>query len=159
MRVQPSKIYADTINGLGGVAVPIPGAEIYTASQQGVVDGGDLPVANMVPLKLFEVSKYFSLTYHNYGATLLAINLAVWKSMTSDEQKLLISVGKEAQARHRQGMERVDNLAGAKNLLEPRGLAVNAANIGAFKEVAKDKIWPQYQPQYQEIWQKLTSSG
>lgn len=159
MRVQPSKIFADTINGLGGVAVPIPGAEIYTASQQGVVDGGDLPVANMVPLKLFEVSKYFSLTNHNYGATLLAINLALWKGMTSDEQKLLISVGRQAQARHRQGMEGVDNLASAKSLLEPRGLAVNAADIGAFKDVAKAKIWPQYQPQYQDIWQKLANSG
>ncbi len=157
MRVQPSKIFADTINGLGGVAVPIPGAEIYTASQQGVVDGGDLPVANMVPLKLFEVSKFFSLTNHNYGATLLAINLPLWKTMTSDEQKLMLSVGKEAQAKHRQGMEGVDNLAGAKGLLEPRGMTVNAADIGAFKEVAKEKIWPQYQPQYKEIWQKLAS--
>ncbi len=77
LRVQPSKVFADTINGLGGVAVPVPGAEIYTAAQQGVVDGGDMPVANMVPLKLFEVSKYYSLTSHNYGASLLAINLGV----------------------------------------------------------------------------------
>ena len=81
IRVQPSKVFADTINGLGGVAVPVPGAEIYTAAQQGVVDGGDMPVANMVPLKLYEVSKYYSLTNHNYGASLLAINLGVWKTL------------------------------------------------------------------------------
>ena len=98
IRVQPSKVFADTINGLGGVAVPVPGAEIYTAAQQGVVDGGDMPVANMVPLKLYEVSKYYSLTNHNYGASLLAINLGVWKTLSSDEQKLLLSTGKEAQA-------------------------------------------------------------
>ncbi len=157
MRVQPSKIFADTINGLGGIAVPIPGAEIYTASQQGVVDGGDLPVANMVPLKLFEVSKFFSMTNHNYGATLLAINLALWKSMSTDEQKLMLSVGREAQALHRKGMEGVDNLASAKGILEPRGLAVNAADIPAFKEVARDKIWPQYQPQYKDLWPKLAT--
>ncbi len=157
MRVQPSKVFADTINGLGGVAVPIPGAEVYTASQQGIVDGGDLPVANMVPLKMYEVSKYYSLTSHNYGATLLAINLPLWKSMTADEQKLLLTTGKEAQVRHRRGMEGPDNLDGAKNLLGPRGMSVNAADINAFKEVAKAKIWPQYQPQYKDIWQKLAS--
>ena len=158
IRVQPSKVFADTINGLGGVAVPVPGAEIYTAAQQGVVDGGDMPVANMVPLKLYEVSKYYSLTNHNYGASLLAINLGVWKSLTSDEQKLLITTGKEAQARHRQSIESYDSLAGAKGQVEPHGMIVNAGDIGAFREVAKDKVWPIYQEQYKEIWQKLTSS-
>jgi tripartite ATP-independent transporter DctP family solute receptor len=159
MRVQPSKVFADTINGLGGVAVPVPGAEIYTAAQQGVVDGGDMPVANMVPLKLYEVSKYYSLTNHNYGASLLAINLDVWKSMSSDEQKLLLSLGKEAQARHRKSIESYDSLEGAKGQVEPHGMIVNAGDINAFKEVAKAKVWPLYQDKYKEIWQKLATSA
>ncbi len=157
IRVQPSKVFADTINGLGGVAVPVPGAEIYTAAQQGVVDGGDMPVANMVPLKLYEVSKYYSLTNHNYGASLLAINLGVWKSLSADEQNLLLSTGKEAQARHRQSIESYDSLAGAKGQVEPHGMIVNTGDLNAFKEVAKAKVWPIYQDQYKEIWQKLAT--
>ena len=155
--MQPSKVFADTINGLGGVAVPVPGAEIYTAAQQGVVDGGDMPVANMVPLKLYEVSKYYSLTNHNYGASLLAINLGVWKSLSADEQNLLLSTGKEAQARHRQSIESYNSLAGAKGQVEPHGMIVNTGDLNAFKEVAKEKVWPIYQDQYKEIWQKLAT--
>ena len=53
------------------------------AAQQGVVDGGDLPIVNMLPLKIYEVSKYSSLTYHNYGPTLLVMNLDVWNGFPS----------------------------------------------------------------------------
>ena len=53
------------------VAVPLGWAEVITAAQQGVIDGADLPVVNMVPLKAYEVSKYYSMTGHNYGSTLV----------------------------------------------------------------------------------------
>ena len=44
--------------------------EVITAAQQGVIDGADLPIVNMIPLKAYEVSKYYSMTCHNYGSTL-----------------------------------------------------------------------------------------
>ena len=56
--------------------MPLGWAEVITAAQQGVIDGADLPVVNMVPLKAYEVSKYYSMTGHNYGSTLVAMNLA-----------------------------------------------------------------------------------
>src|SRR5205085_4742861 len=44
LRVQPAKVFADTINGLGGVAVPMAWGEVIPAAQQGVIDGADLPI-------------------------------------------------------------------------------------------------------------------
>ena len=43
--------------------------EVISAAKQGVIDGGDLPVVNMIALKIYEVSKYCSMTCHNYGPT------------------------------------------------------------------------------------------
>jgi TRAP-type C4-dicarboxylate transport system substrate-binding protein len=63
--VQPAKVFADTINGLGGVAVPMAWGEVIPAAQQGVIDGADLPIVNILALKAYEVSKYCSMTYHN----------------------------------------------------------------------------------------------
>ena len=40
------KVFADTINGLGGVAVPMAWGEVIPAAQQGVIDGADLPIVN-----------------------------------------------------------------------------------------------------------------
>src|SRR5438477_7646874 len=69
MRVQPAKVLADPISGLGGVVVPMAWGEVIPAAQQGVIDGADLPIVNILALKAYEVSKYCSLTYHNYGPT------------------------------------------------------------------------------------------
>jgi tripartite ATP-independent transporter DctP family solute receptor len=159
IRTQPSKIFADSINGLGGVAVPLPWAEVVTAAQQGVIDGGDLPVANMVPLMAFEFSKYYSLTFHNYGPTLMAMHLPTWKALRPDQQKLLVTTGREAQARLRHGIESVDSLAGARKLLEPHGMTVNEADVPAFRKLAQSRIWPAYERQYPELWQKIAASA
>src|SRR5258707_810687 len=46
MRVQPAKVFADTINGLGGVAVPIALGGVIPAAQEGAIDGRQLSIVN-----------------------------------------------------------------------------------------------------------------
>jgi tripartite ATP-independent transporter DctP family solute receptor len=158
LRVQLAKVYADTVNGLGGIAVPMAWSEVITAAQQGVIDGADLPVVNMVPLKTYEVSKYFSLTYHNYGPTVNVMNLAVWNGLTPDQQKLVMDVSMQAQAMIRKATESVDTLAAAKALLEPHGMVVNEADRAAFKKAAQAKIWPNYQKVNPELWDLIVAT-
>ena len=82
LRVQQGKVYSDTVNGLGASAVPMGWADVVPACQQGVVDGGDLPIANIFNFKIYEVSKYVSMTYHCYSFTVTLINSDVWKGLT-----------------------------------------------------------------------------
>jgi len=158
IRTQPSKVFADTVNSLGAVAVPLGWAEVITAAQQGVIDGADLPVVNMVPLKAFEVSKYYSLTGHNYGATLLAMNLQMWNDLRPEQQKLLLDAGREAQDVVRKLTESVDSLASAKEQLESRGMIVNQPNPAPFIDLAKQKLWPQYEKQYSGLWDDIVAT-
>jgi len=78
IRVQQAKIFGDTINGWAAAPCRWRFGEVITAAKQGVIDGGDLPVVNMKALKIYEVSKYASLTYHNYGPTNAVMNLEIW---------------------------------------------------------------------------------
>ena len=126
IRVQLAKVFSDTINGLGGNAVPMAWGEVVSAAKQGVIDGADLPIYNINALKVYEVSKYVSMTFHNYGPTLLVMNLEVWKSLTPEQQKLFMEVSREAQKKIRELTESVDNLAKAKEILEAKGMKVNA---------------------------------
>ena len=158
MRTQPSKVFTDTVNGLGAVAVPMGWNEVITAAQQGVIDGADLPVVNMVALKAYEVSKYYSMTGHNYGATMVAMNVGMWNKLRPDQQKLLIDTGREAQGVVRQLTESVDSLKGAKDALEPHGMTVNMPNPEPFIKLAREKLWPGYQKQYGELWDLIASS-
>src|SRR6202521_1670815 len=85
--VQPAKVFADTINGLGGVAVPMAWGEVIPAAQQGVIDGADLPIVNILELKAYDVAKYCSMTFHNYGPTAAVMNLDLWHGLTPAQQK------------------------------------------------------------------------
>ncbi|MEI9925594.1 MAG: TRAP transporter substrate-binding protein [Bradyrhizobium sp.] len=155
IRVQQSKIFGDTINGLGGSAVPMAYGEVVTAAKQGVIDGGDLPVVNMKALKIYEVSKYASLTYHNYGPTNAVMNLEIWNGLTSDQQKLVLELSRTAQEKCRQATESVDSFPEAKKLLEPLGMTVVESDVDAFRKVAQQKIWPAYKGQYGALWDEI----
>jgi tripartite ATP-independent transporter DctP family solute receptor len=158
LRVQQGRVFADTVNGLGASAVPMPWGEVVPAAQQGVIDGADLPIYNINALKVYEVSKYVSLTYHNYGPTLLVMNLDIWTSLTPEQQKLFMAVGREAQKKIRELTESVDNLAKAKEILEAKGMKVNAADVASFRKVAEEKIWPAYKQQYAEWWDRIVAA-
>jgi len=158
IRVQQAKVFGDTINGLGGNAVPMPWGEVIPAAQSGVIDGADLPVVNILALKAYEVSKYASMTYHNYGPTASVMNLDVWNGLTKDQQKLMLDVAREAQERIRKDTESVDNFEKAKEILEPKGMIVNKADVDAFRKVAQEKIWPAYQKQFPEMWDQITKA-
>src|ERR1700720_2212949 len=110
LRVQQAKGFADTINGPGGGAVPMAWGEVIPAAQQGVIDGADLPIVNILALKAYDVAKYCSMTFHNYGPTALVINIEIWNGLTQAQQKLLLEASRGAQAKVRHLTESVDNL-------------------------------------------------
>jgi tripartite ATP-independent transporter DctP family solute receptor len=155
IRVQQAKIFGDTINGLGGSAVPMAWGEVITAAKQGVIDGGDLPIVNMKALKVYEVSKYASMTFHNYGPTNVVMNLEVWSGLSDAHKKLMLDLGREAQNKIREATESVDNFAKAKETLEPLGMTVVEAKVDEFRKVAQQKIWPAYKSQYGALWDEI----
>lgn len=157
IRVQQAKVFGDTINGLGGNAVPMAWGEVISAAKSGVIDGGDLPIVNMLALKIYEVSKYASMTYHNYGPTNAVMNLGVWNSLTPAQQKLMLDLSREAQKKIRQQTESLDNFEAAKAALEPKGMTVVKADVEAFRKLAQDKIWPNYKKQYTAMWDEVAS--
>jgi tripartite ATP-independent transporter DctP family solute receptor len=157
IRVQQAKVFGDTINGLGGNAVPMAWGEVISAAKQGVIDGGDLPIVNQIALKIYEVSKYCSMTFHNYGPTLNTMNLAIWESLSEPQKKLMLDTSREAQEKCRQLTESVDNFEAAKRELEPKGMTVVQAKVEDFRKVAMEKIWPQYKTQYAALWDEIAN--
>jgi TRAP-type transport system periplasmic protein len=155
IRVQQAKVFGDTISGLGGNAVPMAWGEVVSAAKQGVIDGGDLPIVNMDALKIYEVSKYCSMTFHNYGPTVNTMNLEIWNGLTPEQQKMIADVSREAQGKIRTATESVDNFEKAKALLEPRGMTVVEAKVSLFRDMAKEKIWPNYKAQYGALWDQV----
>ena len=133
----------------------MPWGEVIPAAQQRVIDGADLPIVNILALKAYEVSKYCSMTYHNYGPTNAVMNLEVWNGLTPDQQKLIMDLSRAAQEKIREATESVDNFAKAKSELEPFGMVVVEAKVEEFRKVAQEKIWPAYKGQYGALWDAI----
>jgi len=155
IRVQQAKVFGDTINGLGGNAVPMAWGEVISAAKSGVIDGGDLPIVNQIALKIYEVSKYCSMSFHNYGPTLNTMNLGTWESLSPAHKKLMIDTSREAQDKIRQLTESVDNFAAAKKELEPKGMTVVESKVEDFRKLAMAKIWPAYKSQFGGLWEQI----
>jgi TRAP-type C4-dicarboxylate transport system substrate-binding protein len=69
-----------------------------------------------------------------------------------------MEVGREAQKKVRELTESVDNLGKAKEILEAKGMKVNAADVASFRKIAEEKIWPQYKQQYGELWDRIVAT-
>ena len=86
IRVMRSNLSIQTINMLGANATPMAYGELYTALQQGVVDGAENNPPNFYGSKHFEQARYYTLDEHAAPPDVLLIGTHTWNKL-SDQQK------------------------------------------------------------------------
>ncbi|MEN8191693.1 MAG: TRAP transporter substrate-binding protein [Bacteroidota bacterium] len=89
IRTQESQTSVKLVNSLGGSATPIAWGELYTALQQGVVDGAENNPPSFYLSKHYEVCKYYSLDEHTAVPDVLIISTKIWNSLSPEEQQWL----------------------------------------------------------------------
>lgn len=89
IRVMESNMQIRTINSLGGNANPLAFGELYSAMQQGVVDGADGNPPVMLQTNLYDVSEYYVLDEHSAPPDLLLMSSFTWNGLTEQEKKWL----------------------------------------------------------------------
>lgn len=98
MRVQPSKIQRDTYACLGAIPTPVSFSETYSALQTGVLDGGDHAIVDMLELKIYQVTKYLTLTRHFSIVGVMIASDKFMKKLSPEDQAIVRAAGKEAAA-------------------------------------------------------------
>lgn len=96
IRVMEQPIYISMMKALGANPTPMAFGELFTALQQGVVDGQENPAAHIYTKRFFEVQKYISLTAHTYSAEPMLISMITWKKLTPEQQSVLQESANEA---------------------------------------------------------------
>jgi tripartite ATP-independent transporter DctP family solute receptor len=96
IRVINSQVYIQTFRALGATAVAMDPSELYLALQQGVVDGFEYPLPDLISYKFYEVSKYLSLDGHTTDFFLVSINKTLWQGMSAEEQGMMAQAMKTA---------------------------------------------------------------
>ncbi len=97
IRVMDSPIYIEMFTEMGASPTPMSLTEVYTALQQGTVDGQDNPYSTFVSTKFYEIQKYFTNLDHTFDFTGFIISNDFLQSLNEATRELIIECGKEAQ--------------------------------------------------------------
>ena len=96
IRVQKSYMAVKTIEMLGGSPTPIDWGELYTALQQGVVDGAENNTPSFASSHHYEVCKYYYLDEHTIIPDVLLMSLKVWKGLSAQQQGMIQQAADES---------------------------------------------------------------
>lgn len=86
IRVMNNQMAINMVNSMGGSATPLSYSELYTAIQQGVVDGAENNPPSFVSSNHYEISKYYTLDQHSAVPDVLLIGTKFWDKLTDQEK-------------------------------------------------------------------------
>jgi len=100
-RVMSSKVLIEQFKALGAIPVVLPFSEVYSALEQGVVDGEENTISNIYTKKFYEVQKYMTISNHGYLGYLVVMSKKFWKRLPADLKADVKEAIKEATAKER----------------------------------------------------------
>lgn len=95
IRTMENPVHIATWRALGTIPTPMPVSEVFTAIQQGAIDGQENPVAGFYGWKIYEVNKHISLTGHVYSPNTILVSKTIWDTYDEETKKIISEVGKE----------------------------------------------------------------
>jgi tripartite ATP-independent transporter DctP family solute receptor len=96
IRVQESPMAFALIRAFGASATPIAFGELYTALQQGVVDGAENNPPSFHLARHYEVCKFYTLDEHTSVPDVVVVSTHFWSSLSAQEQKWLQEAADES---------------------------------------------------------------
>ncbi len=135
IRVMRSKMSMDMISQMGGSPTPIPWGELYTALQQGMVDGAENNAPSFYTSRHFEVCKFYSLDQHTRIPDIVLFSQSIWDNLTEQQQAWVQEAADESVEFQRQLWKEQT----AENLtqLEEAGVKIYHPDKEPFREIVK----------------------
>lgn len=140
IRVMGSPTAIEMVNTMGGSATPISWGELYTALQQGIVDGAENNPPSFYLSHHYEVGKYYTLDEHTSVPDVLVMSTTVWNSL-SEEEQMWVQKAADESAQHQKVLWN-ESTQHALSELEKNGVTIRTADKSLFKdkiEVLYDK--------------------
>ncbi len=97
MRVPQNRVEIAMFEALGASAVPVSDGELFTALQQGVVDGQDGSALWAYSKKIYEVQKYMSITAHQLSCSALIASSEVFGKLPAEIQQAIVKAGADTE--------------------------------------------------------------
>jgi tripartite ATP-independent transporter DctP family solute receptor len=138
IRVMNNQMAINMVNSMGGSATPLAYGELYTAIQQGVVDGAENNPPSFVSSNHYEISKYYTLDQHSSVPDVLLIGTKYWDKL-SDQEKVWVqqAADESAQAQKVFWNESVEE---SMNIAKKAGVEIIIPEKSLFAEKSKSVV-------------------
>lgn len=153
IRVMPGPIWSKLVSSLGASPSPVPWPELPGALQQGVVDGQENGVTNILAASLYQYQKHISLDGHVYSWHAYLMNDRFFSGLTPEEQKVIEKGVEIAKVIHR-GMTAAQDM-NAPTMLSNVGMTVTPltpAQVDKFRQQAQPAVRAWVEEQIGKEW-------
>ena len=86
VRTMENQVHMQAFQQLGVLPTPMAFPELFTALQQGTVDGQENPIGVILSANFAQVQKHLSLTQHVYSPALIIMSPIVWDGLSEEEK-------------------------------------------------------------------------
>ncbi|MBS6882716.1 MAG: C4-dicarboxylate TRAP transporter substrate-binding protein [Clostridiaceae bacterium] len=135
IRVPSNDIQVEGMQVLGANPTPMALGDVYTALQQGTIDGFEQPITVIYAGKYYEAAKYLTLTEHVKNNTTWICGTDFFNSLTAEQQQILIECGEEAGIYNNEQYFQQEEEA--LNALKEAGVEVIEIDKDEFREAAQ----------------------
>lgn len=133
MRTMENPVHVAAYKGLGIVTTPMAFPEVFTALQQGTVDGQENPLSVIMASKFDQVQKYLTLTGHVYSPCIFLMSKASFEKLSAADKQAFLDAAKEGVKANRARVDEDD----AKGVADLRSKGMNVIeNVDKSKYVA-----------------------
>jgi tripartite ATP-independent transporter DctP family solute receptor len=133
MRTMENPVHIAAYKGLGIITTPMAFPEVFTALQQGTVDGQENPLSVIMASKFDQVQKHLTLTGHVYSPCIFVMNKAAFDKLAAADKTAFLDAAKEAVKANRARVDQ-DDASGVAEL-RSKGMTV-IENVDKAKFVA-----------------------
>ena len=140
-RVIPSPPRVGAYQDWGGVARPMEFGEVYTALQQGTLDGLENPPDVLYKMKMHEVAKYYTITEHFAFASNVVVSKKWFDALPKDLQGVVTKAGKDTIVFADDAYTKSQNssLEAMRKVITVTNMP--AAEIQKMKDLARKGVW------------------
>ena len=146
MRTMENPVHVAAYKGFGIVTTPMAFPEVFTALQQGTVDGQENPLSVIMAAKFDQVQKHLSLTGHVYSPAIFLMNKAAFDKLSAADQQAFLEAAKEGTKANRARVDEDD----AKGVAELRSKGMTVVeNVDKAKfQAALSPVYADFEKQF-----------
>lgn len=153
IRIPENPVFIETWRSLGASPTPMEFPEVFTALQQGTIDGQENPLALIHSSGLYQVQSHLMLTGHVIEPISVSISADSWESLSEEQQQAVIEAANGA-AKDQVAQVTREQEEDFRTLLEEEGMTIVEPEQDAYREATEGVMednFPEIQDLYREI--------